>query len=251
MTFARLSKAALLGCLLPGFVLLAADNDENTSIRRFSAGIHVIYFPFPLLRGEVGTTFTTNPVAQYNTFGTSDSPKWSPGAQVEYRLSTHLAVAAELHFHHAGFTETTNLLSGANTSTTGGDNRPVTLIVQTSQANYYEVPLLLHYYGLWNHGWKRRLYLSLGAQLLHVGKIRTANDFTYPNGATDYNENPVTPNHANTVGGVFGIGMRFIDEFHIRISPEARIVYWENPAFSTTGYRSSPYQLECGVGIAF
>src|SRR5208282_5295578 len=111
---------------------------------RLTLGLHVMYFPTALVntRNVVQVTENTNPVAQYTYNGSSDSPKWGPGAVAEYRLTNHWAVAGEFHFHHVDYQETAEILTGFNTSTTGGDNRPVTNTVTYSQVNYYEIPIL-------------------------------------------------------------------------------------------------------------
>ena len=251
MTLAECSKATLLACLFPGFLLFAADDSTAPALRRLTIGIHVVYFPLPLIRGANVILISNNPEAQYNISGTSDSPKWSPGAQVEYRLTRHISLAGELHFHHTNYTQTTDTLSGYNTSTTGGDNRPITTMVETSETNVYEIPILAHYYGFWQNGKKRRIYFSGGLQLRHIGKIRTGNDYTYPSGATDYNENAAIPNQTNTVGVVAGVGMRLVDEFHIRLTPEVRFVRWQTPAFQGAAYRSYANQVEAEVGLSF
>jgi hypothetical protein len=250
MTLADFSKAALAACLFPGLLLFGAD-ETAPPLRRLTIGIHVVYFPLPLIKSTYDVQITNNPVAQNNYYGASDSSKWSPGAMVEYRLLDHLSVAGEIHFHHEDYTVTDNILSGYNTSTTGGDNRPLTTTVQTSQINDYEIPILAHYYGLWSSGWKRRLYASGGFDLLHVGKIRTGNDFIYPSGATDYNENPAIPNKVNDLGAVVGVGMRFVDEFHIRVAPEIRLIRWVSPSILGIGYRSAANQVEAELSLSF
>jgi len=252
MTLAEFSKAAVIACLFPGFLLLGAD-DTSTPLRRLTVGIHVMYFPTRLVntRNVIQITENTNPVAQYNYTASTNSPKWGPGAMVDYRLTKHLALGGEIHFHHVDYQENAEILTGINTSTTGGDNRPVTNTVTYSQVNYYEFPLLAHYYGFWSHGWKKHIFFTGGMELRHVGKIRTGNDFTYPSGATDYNENPATPNKVNTVGAVAGLGMRFVDEFHIRLSPEMRFIRWQAPTLQGASFASVTNQLEAGLSISF
>lgn len=250
MTLADFSKAALIACLFPG-VLLFGQDETATPIRRLTIGIHVNYFPLPLIKSSYLVQILNNPVEQDNYYAASDSPKWGPGAMVEYRLSKHVSLAGEIHFHHEDYTVTDNILSGYNTSTTGGDNRPLTTTVQTSQVNNYEIPIVAHYYGLWSGGWKRRLYVSAGGELLHVGRIRTGNDFIYPSGAQDYNENPAIPNKVNDLGGVVGVGMRFVDEFHIRLAPEVRFIRWQSPSLLGPAYRSAVNQLEAEISVSF
>ena len=250
MTLADFSKTLLVACLFPAAVLFGADETPKP-LRRLTLGVHVNYYPLPLIKSSYIVQISNNPVAQDNYYGASDSPKWGPGAMAEYRLTDHISVAAEIHFHHEDYTVTDNILSGYNTSTTGGDNRPLTTTVQTSAINVYELPLMARYYGLWSHGWKRRLYISGGGQFLHVGKIRTGNDFIYPNGTTDYNENPAIPNKTNDLGAVVGVGMRLVDEFHIRVAPEVRYIRWQGPAVLGTGYRSAPGQVEANLSLSF
>ncbi|HXM46121.1 MAG TPA: outer membrane beta-barrel protein [Bryobacteraceae bacterium] len=253
MTLADFSKAALCACLFPGFLLLGADDTVPSPLRRLTIGIHVMYFPLPLVNGRNVITITenTNPVEQYNYSSSSTSPKWGPGVMAEYRLTNHWGLAGEIHFHHVDYTENATIYTGYNSSTTGGDNRPVTTTSTYSQVNYYEYPLLAHYYGLWSHGWKKRIFFTGGVELRHVGKIRTGNDFTYPSGETDYNENPATPNKVNDLGVVAGLGMRFIDEFHIRIVPEMRFIRWQAPTLQGASYASVLNELEAGASLSF
>src|ERR1035441_3603448 len=250
MTLADFSKAALFACLFPGFLLLGAD-DTAPPLRRLTVGIHVMYFPTDLITTKSVTQTTASPVAQYNYSASSNWARWGPGGVVEYRLTDHWALAGEIHFHHVNYNEGAQILTGVNTSTTGGDNRPLTNSVTYAQVNYYEYPTLANYYGLWSHGWKKRVFFTGGVELRHVGKIRSGNDFTYPSGATDYNENPATANKVNSFGAVAGLGMRFVDEFHIRISPEMRFIRWQAPSLLGPAFTSVTNQFEAGLSVSF
>jgi hypothetical protein len=252
MTLADFSKAALIASLFPGFLLQGAENTSKP-LRRLTIGLHAVYFPLSQMKtgSVIQITDNTDPVQQYDYSSTSVSPKWGPGAMVEYRLTNHLSLAGEIHFHHIDYSESAEIFTGVNTSTTGGDNRPITNTTTTSQVNYYEYPLMLHYYGIWSHGWKRRIFVTGGAELRHVGKIRTGNDFTFPSGATDYNEDPATPNKVNTIGAVAGLGMRLVDEFHIRIAPEARFIRWSAPTLKGASYSAVVNELEVGLSLSF
>jgi hypothetical protein len=110
---------------------------------------------------------------------------------------------------------------------------------------------MARYYGFWSHGWKRRIFFAGGLEWRHVGKIRTGNDYTYPSGATDYNENPAIPNRVNDVGAVVGLGMRFVDEFHIRVTPEVRFTRWEAPSLQGFAYTAVMNELQTGLSLSF
>jgi hypothetical protein len=170
---------------------------------------------------------------------------------VEYRLTEHVSLAGELHFHHANYQVTTDILTGINTSTTNVDNRPLTTIVETTQANFWEYPFLVHYYGLLKHGRLRRTYLTGGLEWRHVGKIRTGNDFTYSDASTYYNEVPAIPHNVNVAGAVVGVGFRLVDDFHIRVTPEMRLIRWLGNSLQGPAYQTVANQLEAGIGISF
>ena len=111
--------------------------------------------------------------------------------------------------------------------------------------------MLARWYGLGAGTLRSRAYLIAGLGLRHVGRVRTGNEFSYADGTTDYNEAPASPVSQNQAGAVVGAGMRFIDDFNIKVTPEFRYVRWHAAGFSGQSYRSAPGELRFGLGISF
>jgi len=170
---------------------------------------------------------------------------------VEYRLKTRLSLGLEFRLHEAQYQKVTEIRSGKKDASSTTDTRPVTTVTETTRANYWEIPLLAHYYGLRRKGLLSRTYVTGGGEFRHVGNIRTGTDFSYADGTTDYNEVRATPQHVNQFGVVAGLGLRFIDDYNIKVAPEVRVVHWVGHTFQGPAYSSVGNQLEAGLGFSF
>jgi hypothetical protein len=231
------------------------DDEAATGVRRPSIGVRFDYFPDPEFQTGAASAHTNSPVADYSYTAGSNSTKWALSPTVEYRLKKRLSVGLEFRTHQVQYQQVdqvrTGVLPAGVVSGSAGDTRPVTTITQTTMARYWELPLLAHYYRLRPAGLLSRTYVSGGLEYRHVSNIRTGTDFSYADGTTDYNEVPATPQHVNQVGVVVGIGLRFIDDFNIKVAPEARFVHWSGTTFQGPGYNSIGNQIEAGLGISF
>lgn len=261
-TYAKIaSTATIYACLFP-MLLLAAD-EVNSGIGRPSVGIRVEYMPLRLFNTSTSYASTTQPIADYTYTGSSTTPRMGGAATVEYRWTNHVSFGVEVHFHHAQFQQTTQMKSGKPDPNTSVDDRRVSTITDTTKANYWEVPLLAHYYGFPGYrpkGWLSRTYMykllprtyvTGGLDMRHVGRIRTGNEFSWADGETDYNENPTLAHRVDNLGCAVGVGLRFIDDFHIKVSPEVRYVRWFGTTYKGPNYSSVRNQLELGIGLSF
>jgi hypothetical protein len=244
----NLGKAALFAWLI-AVPLLAGDADGWTAGRP-SFGFRINYFPTRFFDTGTATASTTVPAANYTYTANTDSEKFAVGPSVEYQWSRHFAVELELHFHHVEYQQITKMASGRADPSSSTDNRNIVTTQQTSQVNYWELPLLAHYYGLGSKGWWARTYLTGGLEYRHVGKVRTGTEFWYPDGTTDYNETPPAPSLANQFGAVAGAGLR-LRVFKVNVTPELRFVRWRGLTFQGTAYRSTRDQFEAGIGFSF
>jgi hypothetical protein len=52
------------------------------------------------------------------------------------------------------------------------------------------------------------------------------------------------------VGGTVGVGLRFIDEFNIKVTPEVRYTRWNGMTMNQDSTRSPRNQLEVGIGFS-
>jgi hypothetical protein len=231
-------RTALCVCFLP--VLLCAADDDDHSIRPLSIGIRVEAFPQHSFRTSVLETAASPP--SYTYFGSSASRKAAVGPAVEYRFWKHISLAVEFRVHEVRYTQITQIRP---------DSRKLTQIFINTRSNYWEFPMLARYYGLKPKGLLAKAYVSGGLELRHVGQIRTGNEYAYPDGTGAYNEIADKPNRSNQPGIVLGVGLRLVDDFHIKLTPELRYIGWVGHTFQGIAYRSPVNQCEFGIGLSF
>jgi hypothetical protein len=252
MTLSRLLKTALCAWLFPVSMLIAADDTAPArKLHRPLVGFRVEYYPLRFFDITTVQTTTNTPAASYTYTAKSNSPKYIVGPAAEYRWSSHLSLGVELHFHHADYTQTTTLRSGVPPPNSSFDTRTTTTITQDSKINYWEIPLVAHYYGFLKEGRFSRSYASGGVQYRHVGRIRTGNTYSYPDGTSDYNETPPPASLTNQFGAVVGVGMRFLDDFNIKMAPEIRYIRWFGTTLQGPAFRSAANQFEASIGLSF
>jgi hypothetical protein len=251
MTFSVVSRFALCACLLAGFSLLAQDDDSSPVVRRPSIGVRAEYYQSKFFLTASATEHTTSPIADYKFSAWAGSGRFAIAPTVEYRLKKRLSVGAEMQFHYAEYSQTTEVRTGLLNPNSSVDNRKVSTLVDSTKADYWDVPLLAHYYGLRSKGLLTKSYMSAGVELRHVGRVRTGNEITNADGTTDYNENPDAPKHMNDFGAVLGVGLRFVDDFKVKVAPEIRFVRWRGSTFEGPAFLSQVNELQAGLGISF
>jgi hypothetical protein len=250
MTFSVLSKTGVCACLFAACSLFAQD-DSTPDVRRPSIGVRVEYYPLRLFKTSTVESSTTQPAADYTYTATTSASKFAVSPTVDYRLSPRVSLGLEVHFYHAQYSQKTVMLSGVKDPNSPVDDRKATTITDTTKADYWDFPLLLRYYGLRKHGLFSRSYASGGLQYRHVGTIRTGVEYAYADGNTNYDEIPDAPNKRNQFGAVIGVGMRFIDDFKIKVAPEIRYIRWVGATFQGPAYTAVGNQFEAGLGISF
>lgn len=221
------------------------------SPRRYVIGIRVQAFPLRQFETDTISTSTTTPVADYTYTGSSNSQKAALTPSFEYRLTPRLTVGTDFLLHHASYAENAEIRSGKKDPNSSTDDRAVTTITQSTKANYWEMPALLRYYGLRRRGLLSHAYAIGGLGFRHIGRVRTGNEYAYADDTTDYDETPAEPSRRNQLGLVVGIGLRFIDDFKIKVTPEFRYTRWAGSSFQGDSYQSVRNDLRVGFGISF
>jgi hypothetical protein len=243
-------KTISYACLLPAALLFGAD-DTSPPIRRPSLGFRIEYFASPLFSTATVQTSTTKPVADYTYTGSTPGPRASLAPMVEYRLTKHLSLGVELHYHQAEYQQTTDLISGVKDPNSNYDDRQKTTIAETTRTNYWEVPLVARYCGFRRTGGLNNAYVLGGVEWRHVGRIRTGTEFAYADGTTDYNEIPARPDRTNQAGVFGGIGYRIVNTLRMKFTPEVRFVHWQGISFQGITYRSARNQVELSLGWSY
>jgi hypothetical protein len=219
---------------------------------RYYFGFRVEFFPLSLFKTSfTESTTSTPPVASYSYFPSNGSQKAALGATFEYMFTPRLSAGAEFYLTHAKYTLTTQVRSGLPSPNSGVDDRPLTTYAESTNADYWVLPMLARYGGIRPRGFLSHLYVAAGAEYRHVGRVRTGTDIYYPDGTTGYTEIAAVPTNSNQIGGVIGLGLRMLDDLGIKVSPEIRFIRWTNSTFEGPGYHSQMNQAEAGLGFSF
>jgi hypothetical protein len=223
----------------------------HTGPGRFYYGFRVEDSPLRLFRAGSASSSTTQPIADYQYSADSSSQKFALAASLERQVTRRWSGTIEFYLTHAKFTQSTEVRTGVPSPNSTKDDRPVTTYAETSKANYWVVPALARYQSIWPHGFLSHVYFTGGLEYRHVGRVRSGTDITYPDGSTGYTEVAVVPVHSNQVGIVGGLGLRFLDEVGIKVTPELRYIYWNSDTFRGPGYASVRDQAEISLGFSF
>ncbi len=238
----------LLLLATPGF---ATDLQDLEGTRRFTFGIHIQAYPLKMFDTKDATSSTAKPLADYNYSTTTDSPKVGFGPAFEYRITNHISAGVEMLFHRVQYKQLTETRTGKKDTSTTTDSRPLATLNETTRSNTWEFPVLARYYGIRERGIFSKLYVLGGGSFRRTTNVRTANEISNADGTTDYNEIATRPAKANQVGMVGGFGIRFIDNYRIRIAPEVRITRWNGFAFQGQSVTSVRNDIQGGIGITF
>ncbi len=114
---------------------------------------------------------------------------------------------------------------------------------------------MLRYNGIRQRSLFSKVYIAGGGVFKMITNVRTGNeyDFQAPNvdDVTDYNEIRITPANRDAFGVVIAGGLRFIDEFHIRVTPGIRYIRWADRTFDAHSTASSVNQFQAGIALTF
>jgi hypothetical protein len=247
--------SGLLGQQPPPSLTPASANEasaEEAPSRRFSFGLRFRWVTANLIEdGSSGSADTKANTSQ--TVATAGERfRYGLAPAVEMRLTGKLSIRTELCFQTMGYTKTTSNYKGIDDPTTDADERTLTsTITENTKTRYYEVPVVVRYQGLSKGRILSRAFVEGGAAVRILGKVKTGTSTLNSDSSTDYNEIPVVPASRTIVGGVVGAGLRFVDEFNIKITPGVRYTFWSGSAFDLGPTRSRTGQFEVGVSFAF
>ena len=74
-----------------------------------------------------------------------------------------------------------------------GSWRFLATLTETTRSNTWEAPFIARYYGFRERGIFSKLYALGGGSFRRTTNVRTANEISKADGATDYNEIPTRP----------------------------------------------------------
>ncbi len=215
---------------------------EEVPTRKFSFGFRVAGYPFNPFHNKTLNFTTTQAVPATFMINTTDNYlKVGFGPSVEYYVSRRFTLVGELLYHRVNFNQITQISQGTNN----------TGITENASANYWDVPVMLRFRGLKDEGLWSHVYFAAGAAYRDTANIKTNTLVQLPNGTSTFSKTPIKPTEKNLAGAVVGSGLRFVDDFGIKVEPELRFTRWFGRTFDAESTRSSPNQIEVNVAFTF
>jgi len=223
-------------------------------LERFAFGFRLRTLPvqpLSVMRDDslMSTTLADRTAYDVNAGTSSRSPSVGGGPSLELRLTRRVRLTGEALFHRLRYERKFDRYSGTDDPATGNDERSHLSITERTKGRLWDFPVLAHYRGLSSSGALSHVWLAAGVAVRSITDIRTANEIRNPDGSGSSDYLAAQPSRRNLVGAVIGVGLRFIDEFNIKITPEIRYTRWSGATFAAGTTRSPKGQLEISIGF--
>lgn len=221
---------------------------------RFAFGFRIRTLPWQPLsvmkdRRVMDTTFSGRTAYDVNASTSSLSPSLGGGLAFELRVAQRVRLTTEMLFHRLRYERKYDSYSGSDDPATGNDERSNLSITEKTKGRLWDLPVLVHYRGLQSSGRWSHVWVSGGLALRTIATIRTSSEIKNPDGSGSSSFAAVRPSHRNLIGAVIGVGLRFIDEYNIKVTPEIRYTRWSTSTFASETTRSPRGQLEISIGF--
>jgi hypothetical protein len=217
--------------------------EAPTGIRRFSFGAAVAGYPFNPLHNVTESFTDTQPSvpADYSISTVNNYLRIGVGPVVEFAVSRKFSLVGQLFYHRLDYTQTTQITQGALAEG----------ITANSRVTFWDVPAMLRFRGVREEGVLSHLYFAGGGVFRDATSIRSSTLTQFPNGTSATSTAPIRPSTPVLGGAVVGAGMRFVDDFGIKVEPELRYTRWMGRTFDAESTRSSPNQIELDLAFTF
>jgi len=230
--------------------------DATVKTPRYAFGVRVEYFPERFFQTQYVTINTINPILSTGSFGTSAGSKMTLGLTGEFRLNRRVFLGVDFFRHQEEYTQLSQIKSGLPDPNSSYDNRPLTTVTQDTRADYWDVPLVVRYYGLRNKaprglGWLAQAFVLGGGAYRHVSNIRTGTSTSEPDGSTSYNEIPAKALRSNLIGATGGFGYKVFEYGKFKAMAEGRYTRWFGTTFQGPSYVSQKNQVEIGLSFTY
>jgi hypothetical protein len=223
------------------------DPSKKPDMHIVTFGIGARYIVEGTLKGFSTSKTVETPSSTINYNGGSKPTKYNIGAMVELRLTRHLSVVAEGMYHPTKYNQTDAYTYNAPIP------RGLLLnsIAENTSARVFDVPVMLKFRKLSSSGLLSHTFLTGGGAFRIVSNVKSSTVSTFSDSTTTTNHSPVGPAKRNATGFVAGAGMRFTDEFGIKVTPEARYTYWMDSNIRREGVNFPKSQIELGLSFSF
>lgn len=214
---------------------------EPTGWRRISFGGRVNGYPFNVLNNKDVNFNVTAANQAWAVSTVNNYLKIAVGPSLEIRLFRGFSFCGEFLYHRLNYTQTSQVTVDGN----------VTAIVEQTKATLWDIPMMIRWRGLAETGFLSHIYFAGGGAIRDVAHIHTNTQTTPPGGATTSSNVPTVPSAQKLPGIVGAVGMRFVDDFGIKLSPELRYTHWLGATFDSNSTRSRRDEIAVGIALTF
>jgi len=232
----------------------AAEKTSEARQQKLVIGLRMRVLPFRSFsvmdNGQVMRTTTVSKVNYDSNYSTvNHSFKLGGGLSLEGRISPRMLVTADVLFNRLQYDKTTNMYWGVDDPTTAGDERSHQITTESTKARLFDLPVLLQR-NVRSTGFLSHVYIAGGPSARLVSTVHTTTNITFADATKGNNTAPAPVSKRVLIGGTVGVGLRFVDEFNIKVTPEVRYTRWNGMTFNQDSTRSSRNQLEIGIGFS-
>jgi hypothetical protein len=232
----------------------AAEQTSEAHQQKLAIGFRARILPFRSFsvmdNGRVLKTTTVSKVnydSNYNTI--SHSFILGGGLTLEGWISRRTLVTADVLFNRLRYDRTTDVYSGTDDPTTSADERSHQNTTENTAARLFDLPVLIQR-NVRPTGFLSHVYVAAGPSARLVSTVHTTTNITYADATKGNSASPAAVSKRLLIGGTVGVGLRFVDEFNIKVTPEVRYTRWNGMTFNQDSTRSPRNQLEVGIGFS-
>ena len=232
----------------------AAEKTSEEHQQKLAIGFRARILPFRSFSvmdngGVLKTTTVSKVNYDFNYNTVNHSFMLGGGLTLEGRISRRTLVTAELLFNRLQYDKTTNMYWGVDDPTTSADERSHQTTTESTKARLFDLPVLMQR-NVRSSGFLSHVYLAVGPTARLISTVHTTTNITYADATKGNNTTPAPVSKRLLIGETVGVGLRFVDEFNIKVTPEVRYTRWNGTTFNQDSTRSPRNQLEIGIGFS-
>jgi len=234
----------------------------QSMLPRVSFGGRIGFAPLKgMSTGNTSTTVTTgNQTVETSMNSTGASRALSGGLTAEIRVLPRWTLNIDAMLRKSGWesinsVKTSTTTSTSSTTTTTSTFKRVDYL--SNRFNYLDFPILLRRYRELKPTKGRMTFYTGGITLRKVQNIKSMQYYTTEDSTKDNaelfccTENTVWPTKSMVMGATVGAGLRVMDDFKFKITPEFRYTRWLGRNYDPRPTRQNANQIELLLSITF
>ncbi len=250
-----LFAALLLGSTQVLFAQEASQEkapEPESFLRRFSFGGRMTVLGTNAMNSGDMTRSTSEPPVTVTTTTSSESKRVGGGVTFEFALTDRISVGADLLYKRGGYNRSVFRAEGVdNADTTDKDERSITRNLESTRADYWDLPIVARFYNKGHGEGGARMFVLGGVAFRRATAVETVREVVRADGLSDTYDTPVEAAHKTVGGVVVGAGVQLMDDIRVKFTPELRFTRWFRSTFDNAPTQSPKNQVEIVLGLTF